>query len=252
MNTENQTAQSHPEEKTALITGGAGGIGWGIAVALARAGYRVAITDLGQHRLDEALAREDSQPAIVARSCDVTDRDQVAQLFDWFMDRFGRLDVLSNNAGINVVRREVSELDPDDWDRIMNVNCTGTFNCIKAALPIMRKQHGGLIVNTVSIAGKRALTLAGGAYAAAKFGQGALGLIVGQEEAEHGIRVTNIYPGEVATGLLAQRPVPVSQERRAQMVQPENIGDCVVHVASMPPTVTIPELVITPVYQKYY
>ena len=102
----------------------------------------------------------------------------------------------------------------------MAVNCTGFYNLLHAVLPGMRDRREGLIVSISSIAGKRALPLAGPAYCALKFAATALGTAVGLEERANGIRITNIYPGEVETPLLDQRPVPVPAEKRAQMVHP--------------------------------
>ena len=143
------------------------------------------------------------------------------------------------------------ELDPRDFERILAVNCTGLYNVLHAVLPGMRQRRQGLIVSISSVAGKRALPLAGPAYCASKFAATALGTAVGLEERANGIRITNIYPGEVDTPLLDQRPVPVPAERKAKMVHPEDIGACVVALAQLPPHVVVPELIITPTYQEY-
>ncbi len=116
---------------------------------------------------------------------------------------------------------------PEQWDQMMAINATGAYNCMHAVLPQMRERHDGLIMNISSIAGKRAANLGGIAYCASKFAMTALGTAVGLEEANNGIRVTNIYPGEVETPILEQRPEPVSQERRAAMLQPEDVAACV-------------------------
>lgn len=238
--------------KRVLVTGGGSGIGLGIALALAQEGCRVAIAGRGETRLREAAARFVGQPPMVYRTCDVSHRDDVARLFAWLEEqRMLPLDILVASAGINIARRKMCELDPADWDRVLAVNVTGVYNCMHAALPGMRAQRGGLIVNISSIAGKRAMTLGGPAYCASKFAATALGTTVGLEERAHGIRVTNIYPGEVDTPILEQRPVPVPPEKRAQMVHPEDIAACVVTIAKLPPNVLVPELVITPLYQEY-
>ncbi len=237
--------------KTALVTGGGSGIGLGVALALAREGCRVALAGRSREKLERAAAEYSGQPAIIARACDVTDRGDVRELIAWSLACMGRLDIVVNSAGINVARRKMSELDPEDFDRIMAINCTGFFNVLHAVLPGMRQQRSGLIVNISSVAGKRALALAGPAYCASKFAATALGTAVGLEERPNGIRITNVYPGEVDTPILDQRPVPVPAEKRAQMVHPADIGDCVVALAKLPPNVIVPELVITPTYQEY-
>ena len=238
-------------DKTALVTGGGSGIGLGIAAALAREGCRVAIAGRDQQRLRDAAATFDAGPPPMTRSCDVSDRAAVAELFAWLDEQLGPLDILVNSAGINVARRQMAELDPADWDCMMAVNVTGSFNCIHAALPGMRERNSGLIVNISSIAGKRAMKLGGVGYCASKFALTALGTTVGLEERENGIRVTNIYPGEVNTPILAKRPTPVPPERKARMLQPEDIAACVLTIAKLPSRVQVPELVITPLYQEY-
>ncbi len=237
--------------KTALVTGGGSGIGLGVALALAREGCRVAISGRTWDRLEKAIALFPAQPPVLAWTCDVANRNGVRDLAAYAMGQFGRLDIVVNSAGVNVARRAMSELDPDDFDRIMAINCTGFYNVLHAVLPGMRQNRSGLIVNISSIAGKRALPLAGPAYCASKFAATALGTAVGSEERANGIRITNIFPGEVDTPLLEQRPVPVPAEKRAEMVHPEDIAHCVVALAKLPPNVIVPELVITPTYQPY-
>jgi len=237
--------------KTALVTGGGSGIGLGIAAALAGEGCRVAITGRNQQRLLDAAAGFDAGPPVLTRPCDVADRADVERLFAWLGEELGPPDILVNSAGINVRRRLMAELDPADWDRMMAVNVTGSFNCIQAALPGMRERNSGLIVNISSIAGKRAMKLGGVGYCASKFALTALGTTVGLEERANGVRVTNIYPGEVNTPILAERPTPVPPEKLAQMLQPDDIAACVLTIAKLPPRVLVPELVITPLYQEY-
>jgi len=239
------------KDNTALITGGGSGIGLGIALALAQQGCRVAICGRNEQKLADAAQHFRGTPPILHHPCDVADRQSVDRLFAWAEAQLGPLDVLVNSAGINVVNRSMDRLDPEDWDRILAINATGTYNCIHAALPSMRKQRSGLIVNVSSIAGKRAHPLAGPAYCAAKFAATALGTAVGLEEKHHGVRVTNIYPGEVDTPILDQRPEPVPDEKKAKMVHPEDIAALVVTIAKLPPHVLVPELVITPLYQDY-
>jgi NAD(P)-dependent dehydrogenase (short-subunit alcohol dehydrogenase family) len=230
------------KDKVALVVGGAGGIGLGIAKALASEGCRVAIADVSEEALQEATRAGVMQ----GRRCDVTDRAQVTALFDWLAADVGPIDILVNSAGINVGNRMMANVEPADFDRVMEVNTTGTFNCIHAALPIMRQRGAGLIVNIVSLAGLRVMQLAGMPYCVSKFATGALGTFVNLEEAANGIKVTNIYPGETNTPIVDKRPTPPPPEKRAQMLQPEDIAACVVAVAKLPPRAVVPELVITP------
>ena len=140
----------------------------------------------------------------------------------------------------------MSDIDPAQFDRVMEVNTTGMFNCIHAALPVMRQKASGLIVNIVSLAGKRAMLLAGLPYCVSKFAAAAIGTFVNLEECGNGIKVTNVYPGETNTPIVDKRPSPPPPEKRAQMLQPEDIAACVIAVAKLPPRAVVPELVITP------
>ncbi len=230
------------KDKIVLVVGGAGGIGLGIAKALAAEGCKVAVADYSE----EALKKVSGQGNLLCRVCNVTDRQQVAGLFEWLAGAVGPIDILVNSAGINVGNRMLANMDPADFDRVMGINTTGTFNCIHAALPIMRRKRSGLIVNIVSLAGLRVMPLAGLPYCVSKFATGALGTFVNLEEAANGIKVTNIYPGETNTPIVDKRPSPPPPEKRAAMLQPEDIAACVVTVAKLPPRAVVPELVITP------
>ncbi len=239
------------KDKIVLVTGGGSGIGLGIAVAFAKEGSQVVIAGRNEQRLAEGAATHDAQPPILVQPCDVADRADVKRLFDRVKDQVGMPHILVNSAGINVPNRSMSKLDPADWDRMIGINLTGAFNCIHEALPAMRERGEGLIINISSIAGKRAMELGGVGYCASKFGMTALGTTVGLEERAHGIHVTNIYPGEVDTPILANRPTPVPPEKLAQMLQPEDLAVCAVTIAKLPHRALVPELVISPLYQGY-
>jgi len=232
--------------KIVLVAGGAGGIGLGIAKALAAEGCRVALADVNEEALINAVKTKGGDSAFVWRACDITQREQVSQLFQWLADELGAIDILVNSAGINVGNRMMSNIDPADFDRVMEINTTGTFNCIHAALPVMRQRSSGLIVNIVSLAGKCSMLLAGLPYCVSKFATSALGTFVNLEECGNGIKVTNIYPGETNTPIIDKRPSPPPPEKRAKMLQPEDIAACVVTVAKLPPRAVVPELIITP------
>lgn len=237
--------------KTALITGGGTGIGWGIATALAGAGCRVAISGRRDEVLREAIAGWSAEPPILARAADVSDRQSVRELFAWAAEQLGEIDILVNSAGLNIRNRTMAEMEPEQWDHVLAVNATGAYNAMHAALPRMRARGAGLIVNISSIAGKRALALGGIAYCASKFAMTALGTAVGNEVAPEGVRITNVYPGEVNTPILDNRPQPVSDERKARMLQPEDVGALVLSIACLPPRAHVPELIIKPTVQEY-
>lgn len=237
--------------KTALVTGGGTGIGSGIARALAAAGCRVAVAGRREQPLKEVVESSAEGPPMKWRQVDVVDRTSVRALFDWFAAEIGPLDILVNAAGTNIKTRMLSDMQPEQWDEVMAINSTGVYNCMIAALPEMRRRRDGLIVNISSISGKRAGMLGGVAYCASKFAVTALSTAAWNEEAPNGIRITNVLPGEVDTPILEKRPAPVSAERRAKMLQPEDLGAVVVAIAALPPRAHVPELIIKPTAQEY-
>lgn len=237
--------------KTALVTGGGTGIGQAIAVALAGAGCRTAITGRREDKLRQAAAAWNGEPPILVCQADVGRRDDVERLFAWVEQELGAVDILVNSAGVNIPKRSMAELSADDWDLLMAVNASGAYYCMQAALPAMRKKRDGLIVNISSIAGKRASLLGGVAYSASKFAMTALGGTAALEEGKHGIRITTVFPGEVETPILDHRPVPVSAEHRARILQPEDVAAAVLMIANLPPRAHVPELIIKPTTQDY-
>jgi NADP-dependent 3-hydroxy acid dehydrogenase YdfG len=240
------------KDKTALITGGGSGIGLGCALALAREGCRVAIAGRRIEVLKAAAASWTGQPPILFSACDVGDRADVEKLFAWANEKLQRIDIVVNAAGVNLKNRLMSNMTPPDWDRVLNINATGVYNAMHAALPQMRERRDGLIVNISSISGKRAAAIGGVAYNASKFAVAALGTSVANEEAPNNIRITTIFPGEVDTPILEHRPQPVTAERRAKMLLPDDVADLVVAVAKLPARAHVPELVIKPTGQEYY
>jgi NAD(P)-dependent dehydrogenase (short-subunit alcohol dehydrogenase family) len=239
------------KNSSVLVTGGGTGIGRAVALAFAQEGCRVAVSGRRAEKLGETASLWTGVSPVLCCTADVTNRKSVERLFAWASAALGPLDILVLSAGSNIRRRSMAEIDPDDWDRVLQINATGAFNCIHAALPRMRERQAGLIINISSVAGKRASLLGGVAYNASKFAATALGTSVGLEEAKNGIRVTNIYPGEVNTPILDERPEPVTEEHRSRILQPADIALVAVMIARLPPRAHIPELVIKPTHQFY-
>jgi len=237
------------EGKTAWITGGGTGIGGGIACALAEAGVDIMLSGRRVEPLEEtAKAVRAAGRRVLIEPMDVTDREAVRRAVDRATQELGGIDILVNNAGINTKSRMAMDMSPSDWDRVVEVNLTGAFNCFQAVFPQMKKQGAGRIVNISSIAGRNISLLGGAAYTASKHGMVSLSHSINLETAEFGIRSCVICPGEVDTPLIAQRPQPVSEKRQSLMLQPEDLGAAVVFVASLPPHVAIPEMWIMPAY----
>jgi NADP-dependent 3-hydroxy acid dehydrogenase YdfG len=236
--------------KSALVVGGGTGIGLGIAKALASEGCQVVIAGRRDEVLQAAAASCEGLD-IAHHTVDVADRESVATLVVWATEKSGKIDILVNSAGANIKTRTMREMTPDQWDNIMAINTTGAYNLMHQVLPQMRERKDGLIINVSSVAGKRAYSLAGIAYCASKSAMTALGTAVGVEEKDNGIRVTNIFPGEVETPLLEKRPEPVDADRRAKMLQPEDFADIVVSVACLPARANVAEIVIKPTVQEF-
>ncbi len=237
--------------KTVLITGGGTGIGAACALVLASAGCRVAIAGRREDKLQETAARHKGGSKILTHVVDVADRESVTKLMNWATAELGRIDILINSSGTNIPKRAMAELNPDDWDKLIAINATGAYNCLWAVLPQMRERRDGLVINIVSTAGIRAGLLGGVAYNASKFAMSALGITVAQEVKDQNIRITNLYPGEVDTPILENRPVPVTPEHRARILQAEDVADAVLMIAKLPARAHVSEITIKPTSQAY-
>lgn len=237
--------------RVAAVTGGGTGIGRGIAIGLAKAGCTVAVGGRRKEPLQNLEKGYDGPGAIAAHQLDVADRSSVREFFVWLESTHGGASILVNCAGINIPNRGLEDTSPEAWERVVAVNLTGAFWCTQAVVPGMKAAGEGLIVNVSSIAGKRALPMAGVAYSASKFGMTALGTSAGLALADYGIRVTNVYPGEVNTPILDQRPEPVPQERKDRMVHPQDIAALVTTIAQLPTRAHVPEIIVKPLYQDY-
>jgi NAD(P)-dependent dehydrogenase (short-subunit alcohol dehydrogenase family) len=237
--------------KTALVTGGGSGIGLAVARAFLAEGARVAITGRNEAKLQRAAEALDAGERLLWRAADVADPTQAAALVADCTNRLGHIDILVNNAGMNIKERTLHELTPERWQQMLGANLNGAFYCIHAVLPQMRERRAGVIININSISGKRSHPLGGIAYNAAKFGLRGLAMGLAAEEKDNGIRVSSIYPGEVNTPILEARPTAVSEERRRDMLQPEDVASVVLLIAALPARAAIPEVVIIPSNAQY-
>ena len=236
-------------EQNALVLGGGSGMGEAIALALAAEGMNVVIAGRRLEKLDAVAAQSNTE--MLTHTADVGDRESVKALFEWFAGKFDRLHLLVNSAGVNVPKRSMSELSPEDWDKLMRINATGAFNCMHFGLPLMRPHKAGLIINISSIAGLRASHLGGVGYNASKFAMNALGTSASGDELDNNIRITTICPGEVDTPILDDRPQPPSAEHRTTILQATDVAEMVVAVAKLPPRAHVPELTIKPTSQLF-
>jgi len=239
--------------KVAWITGAGTGIGEGTALAYARAGMRLVLSG----RREAELAKVAAEVARLGGSArvaplDVADKDAVLAVAASIQAQEGRCDVLVNSAGLNVRERNWKHLSTAGWDQVLRIDLDGTFYCCHAVLPMMRAQKDGLIVNVSSWAGRFVGTMTGPAYSAAKFGVNAMTESLNMEECIHGIRATAVCPGEVATPILDKRPIPVSAEDKAKMVQADDCGELMLFLARMPAHVCLNEITISPTHNRMF
>jgi len=239
--------------KVAWITGAGSGIGEAAAAALAGAGATIVLTGRRKQPL-EAVARkiETAKGRARVEAGDVSDANRLNAIMAAIRDAFGRLDILVNNAGTNLRERHWAELTPERIDTILAGNLSSAFYVAAAALPIMRAQKDGVIIHTASWAGRFVSLLTGPGYSAAKHALVAASHSLNMEECSNGIRSCVICPGEVATPILAQRPVPVNAEERARMLQAEDLGDLILFVATRPKHVCVNEVLISPTWNRSY
>ena len=227
--------------RVALITGGNQGIGLATARALAAEGCSLVVTGRNESTLKKAekeLLRRRAK--VLAVQCDVRDPLSVGQLFLQIEERFGRLDILINNAGVVHPNLKVADFPLESWQEVIDTNLTGMFLVTRGALLMMKR--GGVIVNNLSIAAKRVFP-GSSAYAASK--HGALGFTntLREELREQGIRVIALLPGATDTAVWN---VLWPEAPRKKMMSPETVAKAVVDAITAPLDGTIEELTIRP------
>lgn len=232
---------AHSNPRIAWITGGSSGIGYAVARSLTECGYLVVISARNEGGLVtacDALNRDQRKADHVAM--DVTRRSEVEQACRTILERYGRIDVLVNNAGFNVKARKWGELLPDEFDAVIATNLTGTFYTTWSVLPSMRSHGGGMIVNIASVAGKYVNPDGGVAYTIAKHGVFVMSQMLNQSELQHGIRTCIVAPAGVNTPAHAWRP----QEIRDMMLKPEDVARAVRFAVETPAHAAIFEIEI--------
>ncbi len=233
--------QRYPElqGKVAIVTGAGQGIGQAIALAAAQEGMRVTVNDInGVTAADTARLIEEMGGEALVHVGDVSVEDDVAQMVNETLARWGRVDLLVNNAGIEP-SASILEMAPDVWDRVMAVNVRGVFLCTQAVGRVMRGQGSGVIVNISSIAGKAIPLPFRSAYAASKAAIVGFTKEAAREFAEYGIRVNAVCPGVIITPMTAaarQNPAMMEKWMREiplrRLGTPEEVARLVIFLAS--------------------
>lgn len=188
-------------DKVAIVTGAAGGLGKEIAIRLAEEGVKVVISDINEQLLLETSSILKENYQIDYYVADVSSKKSVDELMNFVSEKYGKIDILVNNAGgsLNTPKR-LSDISEDDWDKVLNVNLKGTFLTSQSVIPYMKKNQSGKIINLSSIGGRTSSLVTGVPYAAAKSGVIGLTRRLALEVGEYGINVNVIAPGLIISG----------------------------------------------------
>ena len=238
--------------KVAVVTGASRGIGFAIARTFAAEGCSVVITGRDGAKLSKSAAElrrflpkkshanHDNVVEVVAEVCDVRDPDSVASLFAMVKQRFGKIDVLVNNAGIAQPAVSIEHTSREVWRDVIDTNLTGLFLCTRATLPLM--QAGATIINNISVAARTVFPNFA-AYNASKHGALGFTLSLRDELIPRGIRVVALMPGATDTDLWQQFWPEAPRER---MVDVESVAQAALYAVLLPPTVNLSEVVLAP------
>ena len=230
--------------KIAAITGAASGIGLECAKAFLDAGAKVVLIDYAADKLRDICV--DLGPAAIPIVVDLLDTASVATMMPQILDNAGGLDIFHANAG-GYVGGDIVDGNPDEWDRMLNLNINAAFRTIHAVLPHMVERKSGDIIVTSSVAGFVPVMWEP-IYTASKFAVQAFVHTVRRQVAKHGIRVGAVAPGPVLTALLDDWPKAKMEEALANgsLMQPKEVADAVMFMVTRPPNITIRDLVILP------
>jgi len=239
--------------KVIIVTGASTGMGRAIAIGMAAEGARLGLVARSKDKLEETASKARAKGTeVLTFAGDVSDNEVAERVLAMMVARFGRVDVLVNNAGTNTFHRNLADISVADWQQVLDTNLTGAFLFTRHVLPTMRKAGRGQIINISSGAGVAPSAPAGVAYSASKHAIHSLTGSINLEERRHGIKACAIAPGETATPNLDLRPLPPSKEDLAQMMRPEDIANAVIYVASQPENVSVELIVINPTVRRNY
>lgn len=239
------------QDKVVIIMGASSGIGEVTTKKLADEGAKLVIAARREERL-KALVESLPNAEISYAVADVTNKDEVQAVIDLAVEKYGRVDVLFNNAGI-MPQVPLSDLRIDEWRQMLDINIMGALNGIAAVLPIMQKQQSGHIVTTASEAG-HVVFQEGAVYSGTKFAVRAIMETLRQEERKNNIRSTLISPGTVDTELHLTISDPKRREwienlQREVGLQSSDVADAVAYAISTPHTVNVSEILLVPAKQ---
>ena len=239
------------EGQVAIVTGGGTGIGRSTALMLAAEGARVVIAGRRKPPLDEVVAEvEKSGGVCAARVADLGKAADAVEIVRWTIERFGRVDVLVNNAGHSSKARNVRYVDVEEWEQVVAVNLTGVYALTQAVLPGMIERGGGTIITVSSMAALKPGLIGGAPYGAAKAAARNLMGHVHNVLRDKGIRATTIMPAEVDTPILDNRPHVPDAKARSTMMMPEDVARAILLCATLPARTVIEEIIMSPTIQR--
>lgn len=233
------------ERRTVIVTGGAQGLGKAICRTLADE-YEVIVADIQEAKAKQFVQElKDNGGNATFMRLDVSKEDSVQEVVFSVMEKFGRIDVVINNAGVDVTK-SIAALSVEEWDRVVGVNLRGPFLMAKASLPIMASQKSGHIVNVVSTAGLRAWTEAS-AYHATKWGLRGFSQALFTEARQHNVKVTAVIAGGMKTPFLLDRFPDLDQTK---LQDPENVAVNIQYLLKGPAETAVPEIIVIPLMES--
>ena len=232
-------------DQVALVTGGGTGIGKAIAKAMLAEGAKVIIVGRKEEVLLKAQTELGSGSEIMV--CDVTEESQVNKVYETIMTNYGKLNILINNAGI-AARGKAYEMSYEMWKKVVDVNLNGAFLCARGAMKIMVNQKSGRIINIGSISGQMGRP-ENAPYTTTKFAVEGLTRAFALDGREHGVAVSVIHPGNVATGIISKEEIPTREKEGFVLL--EDLGKLAITMLTVSPNVNILGSVILPITQPY-
>lgn len=238
------------EGKVAIVTGASKGIGRAIALTLAKNGAQIGAVARSRAPLEELVQEIERGGGVgLAIAADVTMKSQVWAMVNQMMESFGRVDILVNSAGVEC-RGLVRTFDEKDFDAVVETNLRGVFLCTQAVLPSMTERKSGHIINIGSVSSLRGWAKHA-PYCASKWGVLGFSEALDEEVRQDWIKVSCICPGSVNTSMIDKWIGP-DDARRPFLLQPEDIANAVLYIASQPPNVVVTRLVIRTMIETLY
>ena len=239
------------KDSVCIITGGGSGIGRATGLMMAEEGAVVVAVGRTASKV-EAVRDEivNAGGAAEAYGVDVGEKAAVAAMVDEVLDKYGKVNVLVNNAGHSSPRRMLLTTTPEDLSSVYESNLSGSVFCTQAVVPSMVDAGQGTIINVSSMAGVNASPLAGMSYSAAKAAVINFTAFINAEYRNTGIRASVVIPGEVDTPILDGRPVVPDSDARSTMVTAEDTAEAITLIARLPQRAAIPELIIRPTWLR--